>query len=158
MLYANILTQTLSSMCAEPSARSRTPQHNAQLTSEFTRAQLQTRLRHSLKLRLRPTLDLRRFFARLHLPAVARQACHTSMRRWLSAEHMQKASQHVQSAMVSSSVIYRTILRRELVEDEATCKGSRRPGRRRTRGRAGGCAHAEIPLQLLRPTSSTCGS
>ena len=36
MLQLNSQTQTLSSMCAEPSARSHTPQHNVQLTSEFT--------------------------------------------------------------------------------------------------------------------------
>ena len=56
--------------------------------------------------------------------------------RAISGAHSQQS--------VSSSVKYRTVRRRLLEEDEAKCKGSRRPGHRRTRGRAGGCVHADI--------------
>ena len=60
---------------------------------------------------------------------------------------------HTVSKCASSSVKYRTMFRRLLEEDEAKCKGSRRPGHRRTRGRAGGCVHTDTAL-TLQPTAA----
>ena len=140
MLQLNSQTQTLSSMCAEPSARSHTPQHNVQLTSEFTCAH-ETTVNSQTPFAGHFRFSL--FFAAPAFSSSRAQMHKTKSTLWPRDER-EPSAVHTVSKCASSSVKYRTMFRRLLEEDEAKCKGSRRPGHRRTRGRAGGCVHADI--------------